>query len=44
MATLIALFDLAEDADVDAYERFARERDVPTVSAMSSVVSFSDRQ
>ncbi|MCS6801624.1 MAG: REDY-like protein HapK [Chloroflexota bacterium] len=40
MATLIVLFNLKADAAREAYERWAVERDVPTVSALTSVDSF----
>jgi hypothetical protein len=41
MATLIVLFNLREDASVDAYERWAAETDVPTVKSLGSIDSFS---
>jgi hypothetical protein len=40
VATLIVLFNLKSGASRDAYERWAAERDVPTVSALTSVDSF----
>lgn len=40
MATLIVLFNLKPGASREEYERWATERDVPTVSALTSVDSF----
>ena len=37
MATLLVLFNLAEDADPTEYEQWAREVDVPTVEGLRSV-------
>ena len=37
MATLLVLFNLAENADIDEYEQWAREVDVPTVEGLQSV-------
>ena len=39
MAHVIVLFNLKEGVDVDAYETWARERDLPTVNGLSSVNS-----
>lgn len=41
MATLIVLFNLRNDAARDDYERWASEVDVPTVTGLASVDSFS---
>lgn len=41
MATLIVLFNLRDDASVQAYEEWARTVDVPTVGALGSVDGFS---
>lgn len=41
MATIVVLFNLKDGVDQDAYERFARERDSPTVNGMASVDAFS---
>ncbi|GIX32235.1 MAG: hypothetical protein KatS3mg125_0191 [Lysobacterales bacterium] len=38
--TIIVLFNLKPEAQVEAYERWARERDLPTVNALSSVERF----
>jgi hypothetical protein len=40
MATLIVLFNLKDDASVQAYEEWARTTDVPTVTSLPSVESF----
>ncbi len=40
MATLIVLFNLREGQDPAAYEHWARDVDVPTVSGLESVNSF----
>jgi hypothetical protein len=40
MPTLIVLFDLHDDADVAAYEEWARTTDLPTVAGFDSVDSF----
>jgi REDY-like protein HapK len=41
VATLIVLFNLRSDASRDDYERWAAEVDVPTVTGLGSVDSFS---
>jgi hypothetical protein len=41
VATLIVLFNLRDDAAPDAYERWAADIDVPTVTGLGSVDSFS---
>ncbi|MDI3295419.1 hypothetical protein [Janthinobacterium tructae] len=40
MQTLIVLFNLKDDVDAAAYERWARETDLPVASALASVDSF----
>lgn len=40
MAHVIVLFNLKEGVDVDAYEAWARERDLPTVNGLPSINSF----
>jgi hypothetical protein len=40
MAAILVLFNLKPGADVAAYEKWARERDLPTVRALGSVKSF----
>jgi hypothetical protein len=40
MKTIICLFNLKPGADRDAYERWARERDLPTVNGLDSVERF----
>jgi hypothetical protein len=40
MKTIICLFNLKPDADRGAYERWARERDLPTVNGLDSVERF----
>lgn len=40
MNTVIVLFNLKPGASHDDYERWARERDLPTVNALASVDSF----
>lgn len=40
MTTIVVLFNLRPDADPVAYERWARERDLPTVNALGSVERF----
>ena len=40
MATLIVLFNLQSDADVSAYEDWAKNSDLKTVRALSSCDSF----
>ena len=37
---IIVLFNLKADADRDAYERWARASDIPTVRAMDTVSEF----
>lgn len=38
---IICLFNLKSDADVAAYEKWAREADIPTVNALPSVSGFT---
>jgi hypothetical protein len=38
---IICLFNLKSDADVAAYEKWAREADIPTVNALPSVNGFT---
>lgn len=40
MATVLVLFNLKPDADVAAYEKWAREKDMPTVRGLKSVSGF----
>jgi hypothetical protein len=40
MAAILVLFNLKSDVDVAAYEKWARERDLPTVRGLSSVSGF----
>lgn len=40
MSTIVVLFNLKPGVDREAYERWARERDLPTVNALSSVERF----
>ena len=40
MNTVIVLFNLKPGTSRDDYERWARERDLPTVNALASVDSF----
>ncbi|WP_298503820.1 hypothetical protein [uncultured Maribacter sp.] len=40
MAALVVLFNLKNDASMEAYEKWAQTTDVPTASNMSSVDSF----
>ena len=40
MATILVLFNLKPGTDVAAYEKWARERDLPTVRGLPSVASF----
>ena len=40
MNTVIVLFNLKAGASRDDYERWARERDLPTVNALASVDGF----
>lgn len=37
---IIAFFNLKSDADIDAYEEWARTRDLPGVRALPSVTDF----
>ena len=41
MTTLIVLFNLRDDASIDAYEEWARTVDVPTVGGFDSVDGFT---
>ena len=43
-ARLVALFNLRPGVEVAAYERWARERDMPTVNALASVTGFDVRR
>ncbi len=40
MTTIVVLFNLKSDASREAYEAWARERDLPTVNALNSVERF----
>ena len=40
MAHVVVLFNLKPDADREAYEEWARSRDLPTVNGLPSVNSF----
>jgi hypothetical protein len=40
MATVIVVFNLKDGVDPAAYEKWARERDSPTVNALASIDSF----
>lgn len=40
MAALVVLFNLKDDSAREAYEKWAKETDVPTASSMTSVDSF----
>jgi hypothetical protein len=40
MKTIICLFNLKPGVDRDSYERWARERDLPTVNGLASVGGF----
>lgn len=40
MATVIVLFNLKPGVDPEAYEKWARERDAPTVNELGSVRDF----
>lgn len=40
MKTIVCLFNLKPGADREAYERWARERDLPTVNGLDSVERF----
>lgn len=40
MTTIVVLFNLKPGTEVAAYERWARERDLPTVNALDSVDQF----
>ena len=41
MPHIVVLFNLASDADVSAYEQWARTTDLPTVNGLASVDEFS---
>lgn len=41
MARIVVLFNLRSDADMDAYEAWARSTDLPTVRALPSVSGFT---
>lgn len=41
MTTLIVLFNLKPDADVQAYETWAKTTDLPIVRKLPSIVSFN---
>ncbi len=40
MTTIVVLFNLKSDASVEKYERWAKERDLPTVNGLDSVERF----
>jgi REDY-like protein HapK len=40
MTTILVLFNLKPGVDVNVYERWARERDLPTVRGLGSVSGF----
>ena len=40
MATVLVLFNLKAGTDVAAYEKWAREKDLPTVRGLGSVNGF----
>ncbi len=40
MATVLVLFNLKPDVDVALYEKWAREKDMPTVRGLKSVSGF----
>ena len=40
MTTIVVLFNLKPGTEVAAYERWARERDLPTVNSLDSVDQF----
>jgi len=40
MPAILVLFNLKPDADVNAFEKWARERDIPTVRGLGSVKGF----
>ncbi len=40
MATILVLFNLKADADVGAYEKWARDNDIPLVRSLGSVSGF----
>jgi len=40
MTTIVVLFNLKSDADVAAYEAWARNTDLPTVNGLGSVAEF----
>lgn len=40
MAAILVLFNLKPGADKSAYEKWARERDMPTVRGLGSVTAF----
>ncbi len=40
MSTILVLFNLKPGTDVAAYEKWARERDLPTVRGLPSVAGF----
>lgn len=41
MTHIVVLFNLASDADVSAYEEWARSTDLPTVNGLKSVDDFT---
>ena len=41
MASILVLFNLKPDVDIAAYEKWARERDLPTVRGLGSVAGFN---
>ena len=40
MPAILVLFNLKPNADVNAFEKWARERDIPTVRGLGSVKGF----
>ena len=40
MTTIVVLFNLKSSADINRYEAWARERDLPTVNGLASVEQF----
>ena len=40
MPTVLVLFNLKPDADIAQYEKWAREKDMPTVRGLKSVAGF----
>ncbi|MCX8019055.1 MAG: hypothetical protein N2747_01010 [Chitinophagaceae bacterium] len=40
MATILVLYNLKPDASAEAYEKWAKEKDIPNVNALQSVQQF----